>query len=290
MPVRLVKKSGGLLLAGGVLVGMVGLGFVRSPGFLFEKKAGPETELSATSTTRREEAVSPTTLVMDESEIRGFDLGKAEWELEQLLEAWSDDALSQLAPILSDGEPDLVRHLLEILETTDLESGEKGRILTEASKHPDPLVREDVVVALKEQTGEFVEPLILAALRDPADEVRIQALGVVEDQPDDVRWRLLREAVATPSEVVQLGAADMLSNEEATEVQALLLTLMESPFPSVRDLAEFEFSLVVGLDDILGRVSSDPTLLEQMPERVPEIRMEKGTEKVPQGAGTGPGE
>lgn len=232
---------------------------------------------------------SPTTVPWDDSGISSeMDLGEAEWELEQLLGTWNEGSFSRLAPLLSGGDPDLVKHLLVIMDTTDLSREDKGRIYTELMNHRDATVREETIFALRENTGDFIEPLLANALRDPASGVQVRALEVLEVQPVVIRRRLLKKAVSTPSEVVQLGAADILSNEDSADMGALLLTLMESPFPSVREAAQFEFSLVSGLDDILRRVSSDPSLFERVPESVTPIQMGGRVKIAPQDEGDNP--
>lgn len=197
-----------------------------------------------------------------------------EWMIEEELEEWQEDSMARLKPLLNGADSELVAHLLEILDTTPLDNEVKVEILDESMKHPDPAIREQVLLSLRERTGEFVEPLLKQGLADDAREVQVRALEVMEIQPDPVRWRLLHMAVESSSEEVQLGAANMLSNEESEEIQGLLVKLLNSPHVSVREMAEFEFGLVGGLDQTLDRIANDPSILSEEPARATPLRFD----------------
>lgn len=190
------------------------------------------------------------------------------------MDDWQEDSMARLKPLLHGGNSELVAHLLEILDTTPLDEKVKGEILGESMKHPDSLIREQVLLSLRERAGDFVEPLVEMGLADDAKVVQVRALEVMEFQPDPVRWRLLHMAVESSSEEVQLGAANMLSNEESEEIQGLLVKLLNSPHVSVRETADFEFGLVGGLDQTLDRIANDPSILAEEPARATTLRFE----------------
>jgi len=148
-----------------------------------------------------------------------------------------DDAADLAVDALKD-EAAFVRATAAKLLGDREDPGLSGFLATVVREDPDPLVRKRACRALARCGGDEAGPALLAALRDPDPQVRLEAIRGAKDQvPGQGTERLVELLADDPMWEVRVQAASALSHSGDPEAGKALRAALEDPTEFVRSAA-----------------------------------------------------
>lgn len=185
-------------------------------------------------------AALPALLRARESD-RNDDGDTLELDLLDLFSAWPDESNRLLLRCVGSDDPRTRRVGIWGLSVIDFGGVKYFGLVADAASDPDPLVRADVMSTLGTVFGVGDPPRALAILtagaRDPAPEVRRNAVAALGSSRDETVTDLLLACAGDTDRWVRYWAARSLSHRTGPAVRAALRRLATDEEDTVRDAA-----------------------------------------------------